>query len=191
METEAQKSSETCLSSYSSEVAELEFKLKSVWCQSQNRSLYITELVGHPLPLRANLIPQYPSSHSTLQETHHFEISVYWSACPTDLWAPLAKWGLLPEPRFRHIVGTQHCCLELRCLSSSPEANPLSLPDSPAGTRRQCPATEPSLLPLSRPRAFSISWAGLQISTPVLSCWESAPMFPGQVWPDQQESTEV
>ena len=30
METEAQKSSETCLSSYSSEVAEVEFKLKSV-----------------------------------------------------------------------------------------------------------------------------------------------------------------
>ena len=95
--------------------------------------------------------------------------------------APLAKWGLLPEPRFRHIVGTQHCCLELRCLSSSPEANSHSLPDSPAGTRRQCPATEPSPLPLNGPRAFSISWAGLQISTPVLSCWESAPMFPGQV----------
>lgn len=138
-------------------MAELEFKLKSVWCQSQNRSLYITELVGHPLPLWTSLIPSTPVPTLPCRK-HHFERSVYWSASPIDLWAPLAKWGLLPEPRFKHIVGTQHCCLELRSLSNSPEANPHSLPDSPVGTRRQCPATELSLPPLNRPRAFSMSW---------------------------------
>lgn len=66
-----------------------------------------------------------------------------------------------------------------------------SLPDSPAGTGRQCPAPESPLLQLHRPRPLSISLGLGFRATLMLSGWDSAPMFLDRCSLISEESTQV